>query len=159
MQDKAFYSRGQIVLHWLIGALIVANYFVSEGMEDAFDGSMEGEPVSGLVPNWHVYAGLAVLVLVLVRLVLRMTNGTPRPMADGLADRAARAMHGVLYLLMIAVPVLGAITWYGGIDVTADLHVLAMDLMMVLALAHAAVALFHHYVLKDGLLTRMTRAG
>ncbi|MCX8509611.1 MAG: hypothetical protein ORN49_12180, partial [Rhodobacteraceae bacterium] len=64
MQDKTSYSRGQIFLHWLIAVLILGNWFISEGMEDAFDGSMEGAPVSGFVPFWHVYAGMAVLGLV-----------------------------------------------------------------------------------------------
>ena len=57
-----------------------------------------------------------------------------------------------------AVPALGAITWFGGIDATADFHVLAMNAMMLLALGHAAMALLHQFILKDGLLVRMLRA-
>ena len=41
----------------------------------------------------------------------------------------------------------------------ALLAVLAMDAMMLLILVHAGAAIFHHYVLKDGLLRRMTRVG
>jgi len=33
-----------------------------------------------------------------------------------------------------------------------------MNAMMILALGHAAMALFHQYVLKDGLLLKMMRA-
>ena len=140
MQEKTGYSWGQILLHWLIAALIVSNWFISEGMEDAFDDSMEGELVTGFAHLWHVYAGLAVMALVLVRLILRMRQGAPASMAAGtLADKAARLVHAALYVLMAAVPALGAISWYGGIDATADLHVLAMNVMMLLALAHAAV--------------------
>lgn len=159
MQAKTGYSRAQILLHWLIAALIVGNWFISEGMEDAFDGSMEGTPVTGFVPTWHTYTGLVIMGLVVLRLVLRLRHGVPAPVAAGtLSDKAAGWVHGALYVLMIAVPALGAITWYGGIEATADLHVLAMNAMMLLALGHAAVALFHHLVLKDGLLTRMVRA-
>lgn len=158
MQEKTSYSRGQILLHWLIAALIVSNWFISEGIEDAFDGSMEGTPATGFVPNWHVYAGLAVMGLVLLRLVLRWQHGAPAPAGAGtLSDKVARLVHAALYVLMFTVPALGAITWFGGIDATADLHVLAMNAMMLLALGHAAVAIFHHFVLKDGLLTRITR--
>ena len=65
--------------------------------------------------------------------------------------------HKALYLLMILVPALGAITWYGKTETTADAHVIAMNVMMLLALGHAVIAIFHQYVLKDGLLARMVR--
>jgi len=58
--------------------------------------------------------------------------------------------------LMIAVPALGVAAWFFGIDQAADLHVLVMNAMMLLILGHAAMAIFHHYVLRDGLLSRMT---
>lgn len=57
---------------------------------------------------------------------------------------------------MLAVPVLGAIAWFGQTEATADLHVLVMNAMMVVILGHAAMAIFHHYVLKDGVLSKMT---
>lgn len=157
MSEKASYSKAQIALHWAIALLIVANYFISEGMPEIFDGSLEGKPVAGFVPTFHVWAGMAVLVLVLARLTVRLIKGAPAATVSGLQATAAHLTHLALYGLMIAVPALGAITWFGGIDATADLHVLAMNLMMVLILGHAAMALFHHYVLKDGLLHRMTR--
>ena len=157
MSTTTGYSRLQIALHWAIAALIVANYLISEGMEDAFDGMMEGSPVAGFVPSFHVWAGVAVLVLAVIRLVVRMASGAPEA-GSSLGDIAASWMHRALYALMIAVPALGAITWFGGIDATADFHVLAMNAMMLLALGHAAMALLHQFVLKDGLLVRMLRA-
>lgn len=159
MQEKTSYSRAQILLHWLVAVLIAGNWFISEGMEDAFDANMEGTPVTSFGATWHAYAGLVVMGLVVLRLVLRLLHGVPAPVVAGtLSDKAARLVHGALYMLMLAVPALGAITWYGEIEATADLHVLAMNAMMLLALGHAAVAIFHHFVLKDGLLTRMVRA-
>ena len=158
MSNTTGYSRLQIALHWLIAALIVLNYFVSEGMEDAFDGMMEGTPVSGLVPSVHVWVGVAVLVLVLLRLIVRLVQGAPEALGVSVGDKAAIWGHRVLYLLLLAVPVLGAATWFGGIDATADLHVIAVNVLMILALGHAAMAIFHQYVLRDGLLVRMLRA-
>lgn len=158
MSTKTSYSPLQIALHWAIAALIIANWFISEGMDDVFDGSLEGQAVTGFMPRFHVYAGVAVLVLALVRLGVRMRTGAPKAVGEGLSALVAHLGHMALYALMIAVPALGAITWFGGIDATADLHVLAMNVMMALFLAHAAAALFHQYVLKDRVLLRMMRS-
>lgn len=157
MQTKTSYSPVQIALHWAIAVLIILNYIISDGMPEIFDGMLEGKPVTGFTPAFHVYAGMAVMILAVLRLGLRRISGAPVPHGEGLMDLVARWTHRALYLLMIAVPALGAISWYGGIDATAGLHVLSMNAMMILALAHAAAALFHQYVLKDGLLLRMTR--
>ena len=158
MQTKTSYSGAQIALHWGIALLIVLNYFISEGMAQIFDGSLAGRPVAGFLPAFHVYAGVTVLGLVLLRLALRLGTGAPETTgAKTLMDRAAGWSHGLLYVLMVAVPALGAITWYGGIAATADLHVLALNAMMLLIAAHAAAALFHQYFLRDGLLLRMIR--
>lgn len=158
MASKTAYSGVQIGLHWAIALLIAANYFVSEGMGEALDARLEGGAVvPGLTPVWHVWAGTLLLALVLVRILVRLMTGAPA--AEGgktLATRAADAGHLALYLLMLAVPVLGAITWFGKTDSTGDLHVLVMNVLMVFILGHAAVAIFHHYVLKDRVLSKMT---
>jgi len=65
--------------------------------------------------------------------------------------------HLGLYALMIAAPVLGAITWYGRVENTGDLHILAVNGLIILAFGHSIIALFHQFVLKDGLLMRMLR--
>jgi cytochrome b561 len=158
MQSKKNYSAAQIVLHWAIALLIGLNYLISDHMNRFFRGTLEGQPAVGFVPMFHVYAGVAVLVLVLVRLIFRMRDGAPAPIGGGtLLDRVAGYTHAALYVLMFVVPALGAATWFGGIKVTADLHVLTMNAMMLLVLAHAFAGIFHHFVLKDGLMSRMVR--
>lgn len=156
------YSRLQIALHWAIALGVGFNYLFSEGMEDAFDAMVEGEPLTegaeGFgVPGLHVWVGVAVLVLVALRLVVRMLQGAPEADA-GLAGALAIWGHRALYLLMLAAPALGAISWFGGIDATAELHTLAANALMILAGGHALVAIYHQLVLKDGLMLRMLRA-
>lgn len=159
MTEKTAYSRMQIALHWAIAALIGVNYFVSEGMEEVFDANMEGQVSSTTTSVVHVYVGVAVIALVVLRLILRLVQGVPAAVDSGkpLMDMAAKAVHAALYLLMLAVPVLGAVSWFGGIDATAGLHVLAMNVMMIIVLVHAAAAIFHQFVLRDGVLMRMVR--
>lgn len=157
MQTRTSYNPVQIALHWAIAGLIALNYIISDGMPEIFDASLDGKPVSGFTPAFHVYAGMAVMVLALVRLGVRLVSGAPEAHGQGLMDLVARWTHRALYALMIAVPALGTLAWFGGIDAAGGLHVLLMNAMMILALLHAVAAMFHHYVLRDGLLWRMTR--
>ena len=60
--------------------------------------------------------------------------------------------------LLIAVPLGGICTFFLGLDV-GDVHALAANVLMIVVLGHALMALYHQYVLKDGLLRRMMRAG
>lgn len=160
MAERKGYSRAQIGLHWLTAALVIFNYIYSEGMEEAFDAAMEGTPAPQLeiVPQVHVWVGVAILALFVLRLAARLVQGAPAAQGEGLAGLAASWGHRVLYLLMLAVPVLGALTWFGGLDATGDLHALSANVIMIVAGLHAAVALVHQFVLKDGVLTRMLRA-
>lgn len=159
MQKMDRYNWAQIALHWSIAGLIVGNYLFSDGIEDAFDGMLEAKAGVAVQTPWHIYVGLAVLVLVVVRVVLRLMRPVAIPATDRpMMDRMAEWGHLGLYALMIAAPVLGVITWYGGVEDTGDLHILAVNALLILALAHSLVALFHQFVLKDGLLMRMLRS-
>jgi cytochrome b561 len=161
MSTTTGYSPLQIALHWGVALGVLFNYFVSEGMEDAFDAAVEGEamaePAGFGIPGGHVWVGVAVLALVVIRLLVRRSQGAPAA-EPGFAGVLATWGHRALYLLMLAVPALGAISWFGGIDATAEPHALLANVLMVLAGAHALMALFHQYVLKDGVLARMLRA-
>jgi cytochrome b561 len=158
MGSRTGYSTAQIGLHWLTAALVSFNYIYSEGMEEALDAATEGVASQlDIMPGLHVWVGVAVLALVVLRLTLRATQGAPEAAGTGLSALAAKLGHGALYLLLLGVPALGALTWFGGLDATGDLHALAANALVVLAGLHAAMALFHQAVLKDGVLTRMIR--
>jgi len=59
---------------------------------------------------------------------------------------------------MILVPASGIAAWGAGIEAAAGVHETSVNALMLLALGHAAMGLFHHYVWKDGTLTRMVKA-
>lgn len=157
MKTTTGYSGIQIALHWLIALGVGFNYVFSEGMGDALDQHLAGQPVTVGVAPWHVYVGVAVLALAFLRLVIRFSRGGPAAEA-GLQGKAAAAMHGVLYLLMIGVPLAGALAWYKGLDALGEPHALLANVILILAGMHAVVAIFHHYVVKDDVLRRMLRA-
>ena len=74
MKTTTGYSGIQIALHWLIAILIVTAWFTGEGAEEAMELVEEGG-AAGFVP--HVALGLAILVLVVVRVLVRLSRGAP----------------------------------------------------------------------------------
>jgi cytochrome b561 len=151
------YTALQIALHWTIAILIVANYLISDEMGRSLRSQLEGGVVTGFTPTWHVWAGVAVLVLALIRLAVRLISPEVHAPAETLMDKAGVWAHWALYALMVAVPALGVLAWFGGVGEAGDVHVVVMNIMMILVLGHAAMALFHQYVLKDHLLLKMMR--
>jgi cytochrome b561 len=156
MKTTTGYSGLQIGLHWLVAILIVIAWFTGEGAGEAME-AVEDGGVAGFVP--HVAVGLAILALVVVRVLVRLGRGAPAaPGAPGsLSVMAADWGHRLIYLLMIAVPLGGVATFFLGLDV-GEVHGLAANVLMLVVLGHAVMALYHQYVLKDGLLRRMMKA-
>lgn len=150
------YNTAQIVLHWAIAALIIFNYFVSEGMGRAFRQHLNDSNTGyNLVSSLHVYVGLAIIALVVIRIIVRLVSRKNKKNSQNLLDRISHITHEALYLLMFLVPIFGATAWYLGIHFMGDVHEIAMNIMMTLVLLHAAAALFHQYVLKDRTLMKM----
>jgi cytochrome b561 len=67
---------------------------------------------------------------------------------------AARASHGIFYVLLLATPEIGLLAFYLG-DPWGDVHSLAKPAFIVLIAVHAVAALYHRFWLKDGTLRRM----
>ena len=91
MQHRNGYSSTQIGLHWIIAILILFNYIYSDGMGRALRARIEGSPATELElnPAIHVWVGVAVLVLTLIRLALRETRGVPEAGGTGAMQQAA----------------------------------------------------------------------
>lgn len=156
MKVTTGYSGLQIALHWLVAVLIVIAWFTGEGAEEAMELVEEGGTI-GFVP--HVAMGLAILALVVVRLLVRLSRGAPAAPGNpgSPAVKAAEWGHRLIYLLMIAVPLGGISVFFLALDV-GDMHGLAANVLMLVVLGHVLMALYHQYVVKDGLLRRMMKA-
>ncbi|QIL43947.1 cytochrome b [Acidovorax sp. HDW3] len=168
------YTTTAKALHWgmafLIFALLGLGFY------------MAGLPLSPYklqLYSWHKWAGVSLWLLVLLRLVWRTTHRPPALPGHmtPLERLAAHAGHGLLYLLMLAIPLSGWLmgsakgiptVWFGVLPLPdlvgkdkelgkllQTLHwALNMGLIAVL-LGHVGAALKHHFINKDDVLRRM----
>lgn len=155
------YSRTQIAVHWAIALLLVASYLSSDAMKAAWIRLHQGGDAYGNVAAAHVWGGVAVLVLACVRIAVRLGRGAPAlpPVGHPLAERVAKLTHIGLYALVVAIPAAGVVAWFLGLDAAGEAHEVLFNLLVALVGLHVAGALYHHFVLKDGLIWRMKRAG
>src|SRR5262249_19748877 len=103
MQTQS-YDRVAKALHWLIAALLGVQYVIAWFMPHIG----RNTPNEGLV-NLHLSFGALILVLVIVRLAWRLTHTVPPPAAGSAAWHRvlASVTHGLLYLGLIAMPLMG----------------------------------------------------
>jgi cytochrome b561 len=102
-----------------------------------------------------------ILATMLVRLGWRLGHAAP-PLPAGtprLQRLAAHATHGLLYAAILVQPVLGlvAITAFGKTlgPLPRVAHGLLSWAILAVVLLHVSAALWHHFVKRDGLLSRM----
>lgn len=153
------YSFIQIRLHWLVAGLIIFQLIFGEDMGSAWRAVEKGDlPVMGAWVWAHISVGVAVLLLAAWRLGLRASRGGPEaPAGSARMAKAAELGHWALYALMVLAPLSGLLAWYGGVEAAAGVHELFKPLLILLIAVHVVAALYHQFVLKDGLLQRMKR--
>jgi cytochrome b561 len=154
----ASYSLAQILLHWTIAGLVVWQLVFGENLPHASRLLRRGETVdatTAFLADSHIWVGFAILALVTVRLILRLIQGAPPAIETSpLLERAATAAHAAFYFLLFAMPVTGILAYYFRLP-TGDIHELGKPAFIVLIAIHAAAALWHQFIRRDGLLYRM----
>lgn len=155
------YTLPQRALHWLMALLILFNLIFSEGIEE-WDRAMDGgavTPEQVASANIHAYVGLAILGLAVLRLILRFVQGAPdAPAAEPPQFQlAAKVAHGAFYLLFFAMPILGALKYYGDVDLAGFLHAGPVKLVLWLLIAvHVLAIPVHRLLWKSSIMSRMT---
>ncbi|OEC33895.1 cytochrome b561 [Pseudomonas cuatrocienegasensis] len=165
------YSPAQIALHWLSALLVLIIIALPYG-SDLFGPLLGG---TGGVFTLHKSLGITVLVLTVLRLLVRARQGAPNLLGahSALQQRAAKAGHALLYLLLVLMPLTGILFgkrpldlfWLveiGPVAVSDSVrelaklfHVTAQYLLFAMILGHAGMALWHHHVHRDGVLRAM----
>lgn len=175
------------LLHWAIAALILFQLGMGAWMANFVDDLYARFAMTQTHKSW----GTVVFALAVARISWRMAN----PVAPALPEAtprwerlAASLSHGLLYALMLLLPVSGWLMasaselqeMYGvrnmvfglfempdpfvpgdaGLEaVFRAIHVGGAITLSLVLLAHAGAALRHHFVLRDDVLRRMIRGG
>ena len=175
--EAARYSFAARALHWLVAAFVICMiplglYMVSRGAATNFDA------LTGKLYDLHKLAGFTVLWLILLRIIVRLRRGAPPPLAalTPLERIASTAVHHLLYVMLLVVPLLGwaGISAYPALNIFGlfnlpgilpaneplankifSVHGLLAQGLGILALIHIAAALRHRFIKHDGVLRRM----
>ncbi len=156
------------IIFILVLLMIVGGFFLDEVPKE----------YKGVIYNLHKLTGLAILLLMLIRLCWSLVNIKPAvlPNTPPWQHKAERIVHGCLYLFIIAMPLVG---WIGssaagkpphlgdlslGLPVTEnkelaetlfESHELIAFVIIFLVSVHVVAALYHHFFKKDDILRRM----
>ena len=168
------YGRAAQSIHWATAILVLVAFLVGPGGPEShvYDASRDADR------HLHETLGSLVFALAVIRVLWRTVDRRPHPIAvTRWMGLAAKAVQLALYLLLFAVP-LTAITgawleghplaYLGGLQIAspiapshdvgvqlAELHGWLGDAILWLAGLHAVAALYHQFVLKDGVLRSM----
>jgi cytochrome b561 len=169
------YTKVAVALHWLIALLIVSAFSLGVTMVD----------IPGITPtklkyfSWHKWIGVTVLGLACVRLLWRLTHPAPAypDSMPAWQKSASSGLHGVLYVLMFAVPVSGyfyslaagvPVVYFGVLPlpvfieanavwkpILKQVHFALNMALLAAVVLHVAAALKHLVIDRDGVFRRM----
>lgn len=170
--DGTNYDGVAIALHWITALLVVTQFALSQ-LWDLF-----GRPAHHTMVVAHMSFGIILAAVIVARLVWRAVPGHQISSLEiGIVRLASKAVHYLLYLLLVSEVVLGfLLRWSGGEAMSffglqiappfakwsRPAHHLVNEFhewigwaIVIIAAGHALAALYHHYGLHDRVLGRM----
>jgi cytochrome b561 len=169
--SEGSYDRRTILLHWITAALVALLW----GIAQVIDLFPKGAPRIA-VRSVHIVLGVLLGVILVTRIVWRARSGRRLPPANqGVMGYCARIVHVGLYVGVTSVVLLGiSNAWARGDYLFSvwripklypdipqlkptieNLHATFANALIILAGAHALVAIARHFILRDGVLRRM----
>ena len=170
--DGTNYDSVAIALHWTTAVLVLIQFALSQLW------GLFARPARHLLVAAHMSFGILLAVVIAVRLIWRLIPGHQVSLLDiGWVRLASKVMHYALYALLASEAVLGfVLRWSGdeamsffGLQIAApfakwssgahhqvgEFHEWIGWAIVIIAVGHAAAALYHHYALRDRVLGRM----
>ncbi|WP_210527028.1 cytochrome b [Rubellimicrobium arenae] len=153
------YSSYQITLHWTIVVLVAVQWLMGFGMERVYDAVENNEAVSQWGPAFiHIVLGITIFLIMVARLMARINR--PVQTAAGtkhhLLAMLGKINHWAFYVVLLAMPPVGALAWFGGSEAAAGIHSLTAWLLLILIVLHVGGALLH-LVLGENIIRRIVR--
>lgn len=167
------YSKRMVIIHWLTLALLIVAWYLGDALVDA-----RVEKDATLIGYFaHALMGGAILLLTILRMTFRGVDGTPPPVGNSVMDIVARGVHHGLYVLLILLSITGFMTlltstvgmalvtnaaillpaeYTGPSVIPHTVHEILVTVMMVVVLVHILGAIKHQFIMKDGLMKRMS---
>ncbi len=167
------YHPALVALHWLLAVLIVAalllGTFVMKNTPNSSPDKIEALRA-------HMSGGIAILVLMIVRFIVRVSASKPARATTGkpLLDRIALVSHYGFYVLVVLMAGTGLATAaYAGlfgivfngsgaplpatfnVFPTRVIHGVVAKALFALIGLHVLAALYHQFILRDRLIGRM----
>lgn len=163
--------------HWLMAFLILLQFPLGWWMTE-----LKLSPTKLDLFIWHKSIGVLVLLLAAMRVIWRFSNRppVPPPAMPGWERWAAKVDHWSLYLLMVVVPLSGwvidsasaipfRVFWLFSMprltgpdkaleEAAKEVHEATAYILLALLALHVGAALWHHFVRRDEILTRMLPA-
>lgn len=174
MKKILAYTRTAIALHWLMALLIFTAFPLGVIAHE-----MAFSPDKLRLMSYHKWLGVTILLLLIIRLAWRLGH-KPAPLRQSIPlwqQKAATAVHVLLYVLLFAIPLSGWLmssakgfqTVYLGVlplpdlvgkdkplgEVLSEVHEMLNFTMLALVVLHVLAAIKHQFVDRDGTLARM----
>ncbi len=169
------YPTPAIVLHWLVALLIFVAFPLGVYMHE-----LPVSPDKLKLYSYHKWIGITILMLASARVMWRATY-TPPPLPGSMAQwqhRVTHIVHGLLYVLILVIPLSGWLmssakgfqtVWFGVLplpdlvgkdkalgELLAEVHEALNFTLLVLVILHVGAALKHHFIERQPFLQRMS---
>jgi len=170
--DRTRYDAFSVLMHWTTVVLVLAPFAL------AHTWGFASKPTRHVMIVTHMSLGITLSAVLIVRIFWRLIPGHQTPAASsGPLEMAAKAVHYLLYLLLVSEAVLGFVLRWSGKEAMSffgllipppfaptdkatheaigQAHNIVGWTIIAVAGLHAAAALYHHLVLRDDVLRRM----
>jgi cytochrome b561 len=174
MSTRLRYGLVAQAFHWSTVVVVATAYLVGPGSSEQHVYSL----ASDFTRRMHETIGISIFAIVLARILWRMIDTAPEaaPMEPWM-KYSAKLGHLALYALLIALPLTAVVgAWLEGHPLTllgagnfgpilpqahvvgqavSYVHTILGNVIIWAAGFHAVAALFHHFILRDNVLTSM----